>query len=719
MEKNVGSVDLEELKKAREALNEERGIETDPTMYNNYNPDRKNEDDLVQEATSSESEGLTNLPEQDFQSMQETSDDSQENSEENNEFSEFNDLINSAIENSENENLTSDENNNNDVNLSNVSNENLETNDVHQEQVLENYDNSLKTTQNEASFDTISEKTSPKTNDEEKDFDVYDKFSAFEIKTQPDSSNESSRAEDISFETENAETNEDKIEESLQEVITNENQVSENFSNENEALSDNEEISENQEAVSENSNESLHEMNEDANDLSSIGTIDFDSIANENLNSTEETEETETTDADLTENEQGEPESLKNNTEQAENIEEQTEQIEETPEEIEQTESDESEIENYDNVINESQSEPIIELENEITGDSNSAEIHENQSNFNIEEKTDKISNDYNTEVIDDYKKLKELDKFLEKEEQEEPSKEEKEESEEQEESQEPVFEKENIEYADIEPIEFVDLIATDEFRNSDKLSYIFGKDENDKVYYGNLRDFYNIAIFGKETNSVVGLVHSIILSLMLKNDVSEFNFVVCDSKADSKFEVYNRSKYMYFNRIAKTNKEILDTLIEITKELEERYKILAETGVKSIEQYNIIAKNDNLKPLPYIITVFNNYSKSVQLTESDKINTCLYQLLKFGRSVGLYEIVVAGSSIDAAEINYNLPTRIAFLTDDEDISLQTLGEIGAERLPTSSDYLLSSIEKSDIMHLRVPNITKSEIEVLIDSIDE
>ena len=40
MDKNVGSVDLDELRKAREELDKERGVETDPKMYDDYNPNR-------------------------------------------------------------------------------------------------------------------------------------------------------------------------------------------------------------------------------------------------------------------------------------------------------------------------------------------------------------------------------------------------------------------------------------------------------------------------------------------------------------------------------------------------------------------------------------------------------------------------------------------------------------------------------------------------------
>jgi len=272
---------------------------------------------------------------------------------------------------------------------------------------------------------------------------------------------------------------------------------------------------------------------------------------------------------------------------------------------------------------------------------------------------------------------------------------------------------------SNIEPYKYVDVIDLEEFKNSDKLTYVMGKDADGNMHYGNLRDNYNLVVFGKENEHTNNFVHSILLSLILKNSVNEVNFVMCDSKANSKFEVYNKSSYMYFNRIAKTNKEILDILIELNKELEERYKLLSDIGVKSIEQYNIIAKNDNLKPLPYIVTVFNNYSKAIQLTESDKINTCLYQILKFGRIAGMYLILVANNTIMSNEINYNLPTRIAFKLDEASKSLTTLGEEGAENLSNDGDFLCSTVGAEKLSHLKVATLTSNEIELLIENIEE
>ena len=58
---NVSSVDLDELRKAREELNQEIGVENDPNMYKDYNPNREEEkkkepeiEPVVEEQTSKE-----------------------------------------------------------------------------------------------------------------------------------------------------------------------------------------------------------------------------------------------------------------------------------------------------------------------------------------------------------------------------------------------------------------------------------------------------------------------------------------------------------------------------------------------------------------------------------------------------------------------------------------------------------------------------------------
>ena len=612
MDKNVGNVDIEELKRARQELDKELGIESDPNMYDNYNPDRNREESEGLESDESSSENQEKVDEESSPIGDETS-------------------------------------------------------------LAENFQLETKTEENEDSHDVENDAS------EEQDFSVYDNFSAFEVEEKNDS-NSQEQNDSLTQDSDDDKTAIDDeindIEAELDSLIEGDS-LEDDFDLLDEKLPEKEEDASAEIADAEEfKNDELEKEDKFSEDLSLLtdGSLDIEKDLSGEVEKNQEDEtltEAETEDHNLEEDD---------------------------------IEDDKTEEDVLPEIALEQDSEPAFET-NELAG----LEAHLVDDNFDVqvqnEKPSDDLSFDSDLDIIDNYKKLGRLedlwneeDSYDEEEVQEEPE--------------------EEIHYEQIEDFNFVDVISSDEFKNSDRLSYVLGKNEKGETVFGNLRDNYNVVIFGKQSDSLQDLVHSILLSLVVKNAINEVNFVMCDSKADSKFEIYNKSSYMYFNKLAKTNKEILDTLIEVTKELEERYNLLASVGVKSIEQYNTIAKNDNLKPLPYLLTVFNNYAKSTQLTDSDRINTCLYQILRYGRIAGLYLVLVSDSAIPYGEINYNLPTRLSFKADSVDASLETLGTAGAEKLQDNSDMLLSSVEKDDIMHLKVPTLSRAEVELLIENLE-
>lgn len=701
MDKNVGSVDLEELKKAREELNRERGIETDPNMYNDYNPNRSAEESTDIASTD--------------ESVRETSDSS---------IGEFVELPVWSPAEAPAEDLTQKEDP-----------DDLE--EVISFGVSDDEDEiTISTTiPEEESFDVDSEiddllPDSVKVENEkenqrvssERDFSVYDNFAAFDVENESSSNILDDMDEDAQDEADEADSpNEDdsKIEEPtfervnlLDEFVTERSSDAQSF-DEFETISN---VGILGEETNDSSDDYLGGLDDEisATDEESIQNAGFDVDVNVTADDDDEiidpTANTFDDSAVLTslENAMKEEDGESDLTETEEESDAETDELQ--SEEIEEsTESDEKFVEvdpleeEPEDVNVESIEESIAEPVEETTAQ----ELIGEELEVVDEVAKPEQSEEGGLEIVDNYKKLSEL------------LREEELEAERLQAEKLKVLEPEKVIYPALEEFNFIDVIALEEFKKGDKLSYLLGKDESGFNVYGNLRDFYNMVVFGKANNATTSVVHSILLSLILKNTIQEVNFVICDSKADSKFEIYNTSSYMYFNRIAKTNKEILDTLIEVTKELEERYKILAAAGVKSIEQYNTIARNDNMKELPYIVTVFNNYSKSIQLTEADKINACMYQILKLGRIVGMYLIVIANTTIRSEEINYNLPTRISFKVDEEFDSVSTLGSSGAELLESADEFLYSTIDNEKVTHIKAPSITETEIELLVQNIED
>lgn len=739
MDKNVGNVDIDELKRAREELDRERGVETDPNMYSNYNPNRESEesqavitetsDDMFENSQKLEEEMLNveDLATNDLARMAESlaapviEESTAETSISGEEIAP---ISNESISDSLEENLA----NPSEAQLAEneipaPAGELPESVNVEPVTIIEQKDEPVQTEMS-AEQKQIMEETSG-----EVDFSVYDSFADFEVEAnkniiaeeKPQSAETLESAEVTTAETANdgedfvaqdvateeitAEDVNDAVE--MIEFLSNEISSAESENADETPLVEKESV----ETAVQNEEVDSGEEDDSAETVNMENSI---SVLEEAANK-EETEDTDESDDSVQETDEvdGEDDAQPAKSNDADEISKLEAQIAELKAKLKESEEDEQEQieddkqteENYASDA-EDDYDAINSLMDSLEGlkpidltEDEKREIDEKRREAEERKKDEEL------QIIDDFRKLERLDRILSEDMEEE-----------QPQANEVVAPK--ITYPEIEEVDFVDIISTEEFKSTDNLSYVLGKDELGKVHYGNLRDFYNMVIYSKDNNSALSAVHSVLVSLILKNSTNDINFVICDSKADSKLQVYNKSSYMYFNRLAKTNKEILDTLIEISKELEERYKILAAAGVKSIEQYNVIAKNDNLKQLPYIVTVFNNYTKSMQLAESDKINTILYQILKLGRIVGLYLIVVGNMKIKSDDINYNLPTRLSFVMSDEDDSLSMLGVGGAEALETNDEFLLSSLDSQTPVHLKVPNISVKELEVLIKNIE-
>lgn len=634
MDKNVSSVNLDELKAARVALDKERGVETDPNMYNDYDPE-KHKAEREQERLARENASN-------------------------------NDADVSLIEN-------------NDESIIESSEQTLESNDEIKVDLSEEDDDEIiinrqaESTENVDSVKPLSVSEINEEDDGEVNLNIYDTFADFEVNPERESSKEDAQV----------------VEENQQESeIQAESQVEKNIDETGE-------------------NSSLDDFLRDLDFILSEGESDNDTI----LETSEESE------SDETENGKAADENINSGNDEIDDF------IQELDNEN-KNDSDELLIENngddFDREIN-------VESKSEVKEVDDKSDEDLDFSGFEkvSEDKLEKSDDDFNTEILSDFSKLSTMADEIEAEENEgakiENSSTEVEESEDESDIESDDKEPEAVEesaYPKIESFNFIDVISTDEFKDEDNFSYLLGKDEKGELVFSHLKDTCGTVVFSKNEEAVFSGFSSILLSLLLKNTPEEMQFVVCDAMFDSEFDVFENSSYMYFNRVAKNNREIVDTLVELSKEIETRYNNLVYAGVKSISFYNLQADERGSRKMPYIVVFINNYAKISQFLDNEKINTCIYNILKFGRIVGVYVMLSSAGEIERKEINYNLPTRIAYKTDDELESVKAITSEGAEKLVEDNEFLYSTVYDEEVRHLKVANLTKKEIELVIENLE-
>jgi len=269
----------------------------------------------------------------------------------------------------------------------------------------------------------------------------------------------------------------------------------------------------------------------------------------------------------------------------------------------------------------------------------------------------------------------------------------------------------------EIDPVSFVNVLSMQEFKNSDNFTFVLGRSESGNILFETLKNCYNIAFFANENS--YELLNTMLLSFMLKNSASEFKLALCDGADTNTFNYYLGSKYLFGGSIAKNEDDIMQKLTEILAELEARYHTLAKFNVRSVEEYNILAKNTNTPKLSQILIVIDGYYELMHSSSFEKIKNCLYQILRLGRIAGIYVVVVTNQNIEEDIINFNLPSRIGFKCSENDDSISMIGESGIDKLSNKNEFLYSSINQESAQHIRQPMVSDAIIKILIDNIEK
>jgi S-DNA-T family DNA segregation ATPase FtsK/SpoIIIE len=181
-----------------------------------------------------------------------------------------------------------------------------------------------------------------------------------------------------------------------------------------------------------------------------------------------------------------------------------------------------------------------------------------------------------------------------------------------------------------------------------------------------------------------------------------------------------------------------------VVKEMENRYRLMANFGVRNVEGYNkrikeAAAKGEQLKrtvqtgfdpetgtpiyedqplemtPLPFIVVVVDEMA-DLMLVAGKDIETSIQRLAQMARAAGIHIIMATQRpSVDVITgvIKANFPTRISFQVTSRIDSRTILGEQGAEQLLGQGDMLYMA-GGGRITRVHAPFVSDSEIESIV-----
>jgi S-DNA-T family DNA segregation ATPase FtsK/SpoIIIE len=287
------------------------------------------------------------------------------------------------------------------------------------------------------------------------------------------------------------------------------------------------------------------------------------------------------------------------------------------------------------------------------------------------------------------------------------------------------------------------ELIQSEAYVNNKcELPIILGKDISGEPIIVDLASMPHLLVAGTTGSGKSVAVNTMILSLLYKLSPDQCKLVMIDPKM-LELSAYDGIPHLMAPVVTEPSKAV--TALKWTvKEMENRYRLMSNLGVRNVSGYNKkieeaqdkgeklnkrvqtgfdqetgrpIYENVELdvKPLPYIVVIVDEMA-DLMIVAGKEIEASIQRLAQMARAAGIHIIMATQRpSVDVITgvIKANFPTRISFQVTSKIDSRTILGEAGAEQLLGKGDMLYMS-GGNKIKRIHGPFVADQEVDNVV-----
>ncbi len=254
------------------------------------------------------------------------------------------------------------------------------------------------------------------------------------------------------------------------------------------------------------------------------------------------------------------------------------------------------------------------------------------------------------------------------------------------------------------------DVISDRKFRSGSKLNLALGKDTAGNPIIADLGDMPHLLIAGTTGSGKTVCVNSLIMSLVFNATPEELKFLMVDPKM-VELSIYNSLPHVLCPAVTDP-KKVTAALNWVVGEMESRYTLLAQQGVKNIQGYH----NRGMK-MPYIVVIIDELADLMQIAAKN-IESAITRLAQLSRAVGIHLILATQRpSVDVITgvIKANFPARISFKVASKVDSRTVLDMNGAENLLGKGDMLFLQPGEAKPIRGQCSLVSDDEIQRVIE----
>ncbi|MBI3954658.1 DNA translocase FtsK [Candidatus Collierbacteria bacterium] len=264
--------------------------------------------------------------------------------------------------------------------------------------------------------------------------------------------------------------------------------------------------------------------------------------------------------------------------------------------------------------------------------------------------------------------------------------------------------------------LEFVSLkqmLTSDAMRkNNSKTLTALGLDVAAQATVADISKMPHVLIAGATGSGKSVLVNVIIMSILFRCSPDEVKFILVDPKR-VELTQYNDIPHLLTPVIVEPEKAV-SSLKWAMNEMEKRYKLFAEVGVRNISGYNELS---GFQAMPYIVIIIDELA-DLMLFARAEVEDTITRLAQMARAVGIHLVLATQRpSVDVITglIKANIPCRIAFNVTSMIDSRVIIDTPGAEKLLGRGDMLYIPPDQAKPRRIQGAFVTDKEINSVIE----
>ena len=277
------------------------------------------------------------------------------------------------------------------------------------------------------------------------------------------------------------------------------------------------------------------------------------------------------------------------------------------------------------------------------------------------------------------------------------------------------------------------EVLESQEFRNTKaKIPMPLGKDISGKPIVVDLAEMPHLLVAGTTGSGKSVFVNSIISSMLFRMTPNELRFLMIDPK---RVELISYDGIPHLIAPVVTDSALAPAYLKwALREVEKRYKRMANLGVRNIDGYNRYLKDhpefigkeageDKLIHgiLPYVMIIIDELA-DLMMVASDAVETSITRLAQIARAAGVHILVSTqrpSVNVVTGSIKANLPCRLSFRLASKVDSRTILDINGAENLLGRGDMLFLDMNASKPIRIQGSYVSEIEIERIVDFIKQ